>query len=230
MIRYILANWKSYKNRSEAEEWIETFLGAHNESSRIKIILAPPFVYLESLYKKIHNSGFNNLYLAVQDISPFPPGAYTGAVAADMIKGLAEYAITGHAERRRYFHETNQEIANKVRESVDAGIGPILCVDRDYARAQTAALDESDLDKLIIGYGPAGSIGLDVPQDLGEAREAVKELQRITPSNPILYGGSIRKNNAADYIGIEGVSGLMVSSGCLDPEEFAAICRIAAET
>ncbi len=230
MTRYVLANWKAYKNKAEAEKWMRTFLHICPVSPGTRMIVAPPFVYLESMSEKIRQSDCKNLHLAAQDISPFPPGAYTGAVAADMIKDAAEYAIVGHAERKRYFHETDQEVANKVREAVDAGIQPILCVDREYARARIAALDEDDLDKVVIGYGPAGFIGRDVSQDLEEAGVAVGEIQKMAPSCPILYGGSIRAGNAADYLQIKGIAGLMVSSGALDPEEFAVICRIAAGT
>ncbi|MGM0681955.1 MAG: triose-phosphate isomerase [Thermodesulfobacteriota bacterium] len=230
MTKYVLANWKSHKSRSEAEKWIETFLQIYPSSPRLKVILAPSFIYLEPLFKKISESGYQNLYLAAQDISPYPPGAYTGAVAADMVSGLAAYVLAGHAERRRYFHETNQEIAGKVRETLDAGIQPVLCVDRDYARAQIAALDDPDIDKLIIGYAPAGYIGLDTPQNLTEAKSNVKEIRQMVPSSPILYGGSIRADNAADYIKIEEITGLMVGSGCLNPQEFAAICNTVAES
>lgn len=229
MARYVIANWKAYKNRAEAHKWMETFLSLYRDSPGVKVILAPPFIYLESLLEKVKEAKCENLHLAVQDISPYPLGAYTGSVAPDMVRGLAEYAITGHAERRRYFRETNQEIANKVRGTVEAGINPILCMDRDYIRAQLAALDEDDIDKLIIGYCPSRYVGLDIPQDQSEAGAAVKDIRQAAPSIPVLYGGSVRAGNAADCIRIAGVSGLMVGSGCLDPEEFAAICKTVAE-
>ncbi|MFP3983701.1 MAG: triose-phosphate isomerase [Desulfurivibrionaceae bacterium] len=229
MTRYVIANWKAYKNRAEAHKWIETFLSLYRASPGVKVILAPPFIYLESLLKKIKEAECENLHLAVQDISPYPLGAYTGSVAADMVRGLAEYAVTGHAERRRYFHETNQEIANKIRAALDAEINPVLCVDRDNIRTQLAALDEDDIDKLIIGYCPSSYIGLDTPQDHSKAGAVVKDIRRAAPFNPILYGGSVRAANAADCIRIAEVSGLMVGSGCLDPEEFAAICNTVAE-
>ena len=177
MARYIIANWKSHKTLSQAEKWLEIFCSRHHPNSQLKIVIAPPALYLSPLNQLLHKLQASSISLAIQDISPFPFGSYTGAIAADMVQGLAEYVIAGHSERRRYFHETHQEIANKVTEAILAEIKPILCIDRPYARAQIAALDEKLLGNLIIGYGPVEAVGLDIPQPPEKIKAIAFEIQ-----------------------------------------------------
>lgn len=230
MTRYVLANWKSHKTMAEAETWLATFCQLYQPDPQVQVILAPSLVFLAPLQQLLQKQETKHLALAVQDLSPFPLGAYTGAVAAEMVRGLVDYALVGHAERRRYFHETNQEIANKVSEAVATGIRPILCVDRPYARAQLAALNETDTGELLIGYGPVEAIGLAVPQSPEKAARTVREIRDTMPGRPILYGGSIDAANAGTYMKLAGVAGLMVGAASLAAEEFAKICRIVARS
>lgn len=224
MSRYLLANWKSNKTLSEAESWLETFCQIHQSNPQLQIIIAPPIHYLVPMWHKVHEV-HANLALAVQDISPFPLGSYTGEVAAEMVKDFAEYAILGHSERRRYFHETNQEIANKVSEAVAVGIKPIVCVDLPHARQQIAAINEEDLKDVIIGYGPVEAAGINIPQSFDKVSDGIGKIQILAPDCPILYGGSINKANAGDYMNFDGISGLMVGNTSLAPGEFADIGR-----
>jgi len=227
--RYIVANWKSHKTLAEGEKWLAEFLKVYRPDPQVEVILAPSYIHLVPLYSMLQNMEFPSLSLAVQDVSPFPLGAYNGAVAAAMVRDMAAYAIIGHSERRRYFHETDQDVANKVSEARGADIKPIVCVDQPYARSQMAALREEDLDDLIIGYGPVEAIGIDLPQSPAKTREEIEEIRIIAPHKPILYGGSINQDNAGDYLKIPGVAGLMAGTASLDPEEFARICRTASQ-
>ena len=228
MSGYVVANWKSHKTLAEAEKWLEIFLGLYRPDSRVEVIIAPSFVLAAPLARMLRERDAAHLALAVQDLSPFPLGAYTGAVAAEMVQGLVGYALVGHSERRRYFHETNQEIANKVSEALAVGIRPILCLDRPYARAQLAAVNEADANGLIIGYGPVEAIGIDTAQPPEKAGQAVAEIEAIVPGRPILYGGSITAENCDVYLELAGVAGLMVGAASLDPEGFARICQAVA--
>jgi len=225
MRRYLLANWKSHKTIADAEAWLEKFSRIHRPDPQLQVIIAPPAPFLIPLWQKLQKMNIANLALAVQDLSPFPLGSYTGGMAAAMVRDFAEYAILGHSERRRYFHETHQEIANKVSEAVAAGIKPIVCLDQPYAREQLAAIQEKDSAGLIIGYGPVEAVGIDVPQSFTQASEAIAAIQAMAPGKEILYGGSINKENAGEYNTLAGISGLMVGTASLDPEEFAAIAR-----
>lgn len=228
MTKYIVANWKSHNTLQYAEKWLDVFSKNYRPTPRLNVIIAPPSIFITPLRLLLSKYRIENVCLAAQDISPFPMGAYTGAVAADMLKDLVEYAIVGHSERRRHFHESNQEIANKVTEAVSAGIKPILCVDKPYARSQIAALEENDMEDMLIGYGPVEAIGLDIPESSEEVKVAVELIGSAAPGRPILYGGSINLENASQYAQIQGIDGLMVGSSCLDPEKFAGICGIVA--
>lgn len=163
MTKYILANWKSHKTVAEAESWLQEFLRFYRPAPQLKVIIAPAAIHLAPLDLLLKKQGDPSLALAIQDLSPFPPGSYTGAVAATMVRDLVDFAILGHSERRRYFHDTNQQVANKVSEARVAGIQPIVCVDEPYARAQLAAMTEKDLEGLLLGYGPVEAIGIDTP-------------------------------------------------------------------
>jgi triosephosphate isomerase len=223
MSRYLLANWKSHKTLANAEAWLEKFSRIHRPDPQLQVIIAPPVPFLVPLWQKIRKMNISGLSLAVQDLSPFPLGSYTGEVTGAMVRDFAGYAILGHSERRRYFHETHQDIANKVSEAVAAGITPILCIDLPYAREQLAAIPEKDSTGLIIGYGPVEAVGIDIPQSLTKARDAVAAIRAMAPDNPILYGGSINGENAGEYGSLAGISGLMVGASSLDPDTFAAI-------
>ncbi len=227
MTRYILANWKAHKTISETEVWLEKFCQLYHPHPQVEVIIAPPSLYIVPIWQKLQRHQPAHLSLAIQDVSPFPQRSYTGTITTAMIQNLVEFAILGHSERRRYFHETNQDVANKVKEVKAANLRPIVCIDRSYANSQIAALNEGDLDNLIIGYGPVEAIGINVPQSMTETMEAIEEIQLIAPGVPILYGGSINKDNASDYLTIAGVAGLMVGTASLDPQEFALICEAA---
>ena len=144
MRSYLLANWKSHKTLAEAEAWLEKFSRSHRPDPQLQAIIAPPAPFLVPLWQKLQAMALANVALAAQDLSPFPLGSYTGGVAAAMVRDFAEYAIVGHAERRRYFHETHREVANKVGEAIAAGIKPVVCVELPYAREQLAAREEKE--------------------------------------------------------------------------------------
>ncbi len=226
MTKYIVANWKSRKSPREAGAWLESFLGGYVAIPGLQVILAPSFLDLIPMRHMLQDRAVEGISLAAQDISSFPRGSYTGAVAAETLAGVAEYALVGHAERRRYFHESHQEIANKVSEAAAAGISPILCVDQPYAAAQLGALRDADCENMLIGYGPVQAIGINAPQSLGEAAKAIAAIRQLAPERPVLYGGSINGVNAAAYLAINGVAGLMAGTASLDPGEFLTICGV----
>ncbi len=228
MKRYVLANWKAHKTLPEAAAWLDKFGSLYQSHPQVEVIIAPAALYLLALHQKLAEGQSGPLALAMQDLSAFPLGSYTGELAAEMVRGLVDYVLLGHSERRRYFHETDLEVAKKVREARAANIRPIVCVDRPYARSQLAALTDADLDEVLIGYGPVEAIGINLPQAPSLIQAALAEIRNIAPGRPILYGGSINRDNAGACLAIPGVAGLMVGTASLDPEEFAGICQLAA--
>ena len=230
MNKYVIGNWKSNKDRKSARQWFSEFAGLYKPVEGLEVIVAPPVIYLGSLSEYVETLGLKNFSLAAQDVSPFPKGSYTGAVAADMIKDMVDYVIIGHLERRRYFHETSQDTANKMAEAVDAGLKPIVCIDQPYAMSQLTALNDIDCDDLLIAYGPTGAVTARVPEQPDRVAEAVRFISQIQSKRPIVYGGSLMPDNAENYVALPGLSGLFVGESSLDAKSFAAICNMVGDS
>jgi len=180
---------------------------------------------LENLAAHVHHLGLENVALAVQDISPFPRGGYTGAVAADMVAGLARYALVGHSERRRYFYETNMDVANKVSEAVDARLIPIVCVDGSNALAQLGALEDALSEPLLVAYTPGEATGTRIAEEPIRVVDSVNHIKEMFGSWPILYGGALQPANVGKYFQLPQLAGVFVGAASLDPDTFIAICN-----
>ena len=225
MKKYVIGNWKSNKNRKAAQEWFSGFADLYRPADGLEVIVAPPFICLCSLSEYVQALELENFSLAAQDVSPFPKGSYTGAVAADMIKGMVDYVIIGHSERRRYFHETSQDTANKMSETVDAGLKPIVCIDQPYAMSQLTALNDIDCDELLIAYGSTEAATTRIPEQPKRVAEAAKFISQVQSKRPVLYGGSLMVDNADEYIALPELSGIFVGESSLDAKSFAEICN-----
>lgn len=221
--RYLIGNWKCNKTISQAQEWFAQFLDMYQPDPQVQIIVAPPVMLLPQLADYLITQSVQGVSLAVQDISPFPPGSYTGSVAADMLKGIADFAIIGHSERRRYFHETSQDATNKVSEAADAGITPIICVEKAYAMSQLTSLLDIDCDRLIIAYSPVDALSYRAPEPVDMVSESIEYINQIFPNQPIVYGGAISADNSRHYVEVKKLSGLFVGSASLDPRSFHKI-------
>lgn len=222
---YIFANWKCHLSSIEGRRWFDRFAARYQPHGRLQVVVAPTVLSLETLAAHLGQLRLPGVALAVQDVSPFPKGSYTGAVAADMITGLARYAIVGHFERRRYFHETTMEVVRKVGEVADAGLTPLICVDDDVAVAQLGALDDNLAEAPLIAYTPTPAANISVAASPARVAEAVSRLRRLFPEWPILYGGGVRADNVQEYLGLAGLAGVFVGGASLDPDGFAAMCN-----
>ena len=223
--KYVIANWKSNKSKKDAQAWFSSFADLYKPVDGLEVIVAPSFICLCSLSEYVQALEIKNLSMAAQDISPFPKGSYTGAVAADMVVGMVDYVIIGHAERRRYFRETSQDTANKMAEAVDAGLKPIVCIDQPYAMSQLTALHDIDCDEMILAYGPVEATMARVPEQATRVAEAAKFISQVHPSRPVIYGGSLTADNGDEYIGLSELSGLFVGQTSLDAQAFATLCN-----
>ena len=228
MKKYVIGNWKCNKTEDEAKNWLTEFAGRYHPAAGLEIIIAPSFLCLSGLSRHVKKLGLAGFSLAAQDISPFPKGSYTGAVAADMVEGMADYVIVGHSERRRYFHETSQDVANKAREAVDTGLTPIICVDQPYAMSQLQAISDIDSKEMIIAYGPVDATMARSPESPAKAAETARSITRIQPGLPVVYGGSLEPYNVKEYLLIPELAGIFVGEASLDVHSFLAICEQAA--
>lgn len=224
-MKYVIANWKCYKTSEDGRLWLEKFARLYRPHVDLQVVIAPTFLSLESLAAHLDRLRLAGIALAAQDISPFPRGGYTGEIAADMVAGLARYVVVGHNERRRYFHESNQQIVNKVIEAADARLVPIVCVDSATSLPLLGAIADLDVDQLIVAYTPVDSLNFNIPESPAKVGETVHHINQMFPRWPVVYGGGLLPGNADGYLERSSLSGLFVGASSLEPETFAEICR-----
>lgn len=221
----VIANWKCYKTSDEGRLWLDRFAGLYQPKPELEVIVAPSFLSLESISSHLKTLNLAGVTLAAQNISPFPRGGYTGEIAADMVSKLVRYVIVGHNERRRYFHENEQQVINKVTEASDAKLIPIVCVDNANSLSLLGALADLDIERLVVAYTPVESLNFNILESPARVGEAAGHIGRMFPAWPVIYGGGLQPANAGGYLKIPALSGLFVGGSSLEPETFAEICR-----
>lgn len=220
-MRYFIANWKSNKTLDETLEWFDQI--QLNSNDQRQVIVCPPFPYLQQSYFEIKKRKLS-IQLGSQNISPFPYGAYTGEVTAPMIKPWCDWVLVGHSERRKYFHESNQEIANKVRIAVEAKFRVILCIDEPYAQSQLAAIESELLNSCIVAYEPVSAIGSGQPDNPEHASQIAGQIKAETGFDiPVVYGGSVKSENVKEFLEAEGIDGVLVGGASLDATQWEFI-------
>lgn len=212
----------------------------------VEAAVCPPFVYLQQALALCAGSAVT---VGAQDCSHMAEGAYTGEVSAPMLADLGcRWVIIGHSERRQYHRETSPLIAAKVCAAADAGLAPIICVgetreQREGGEAEAvvaeqlkgALADEPRAPGLVIAYEPVWAIGTGLTASPDEAqamhaflRERLADLVEDAQAVRLLYGGSVKADNAADLFARPDIDGALVGGASLDAEAFAAIVRAAA--
>lgn len=212
----ILGNWKANKSIDEAKKWIDEFTPLVTSLPRhVSLILCPAFHHLE-LFITIKTI----FALGIQDISPYPSGAYTGEISAGMVAEKVQYALLGHSERRKYFGETDEMIVQKVVEAHRVSIKPIVCVSEMNQASRLNEFVPDFVDYGMILYEPLFAIGSGKADSPENANDSAKKLKSILGNIPILYGGSVTSENVSDFIQQECISGVGVGGASLDPEKF----------
>jgi triosephosphate isomerase (TIM) len=228
----IAGNWKMFKGPGETE----AFLGGFDAPVGVEVVICPPFVSLAAAV-----SSGQTIY--AQNAHWEPRGAYTGEVSAEMLVELGvSGTLVGHSERRQLFGETDETVARRTRTALAAGLGVIACVgetleqresgDTDLVlkiQVEALAFAVGDHERLTLAYEPVWAIGTGrtaTPEQAAEAHAFIKQLL----DRPVLYGGSVKPENAAELLGQPGVDGALVGGASLEPDSFTAICRVAAST
>jgi triosephosphate isomerase len=199
-------------------------------------------------------TNFRQFKLAAQNFYWRDHGAFTGEVSATQLRGIVAYALVGHSERRHIFHETDKDTRAKVQAAIRNGIRPVLCVGetaaeraagetRDILHDQLigglANVTSEDLENIIIAYEPVWAIGTGqnaMPGDVTEAAQAIRsQLKHLyggkaSETVPILYGGSVTADSAAEYLSLPELDGLLVGGASLDETAFSSIVEKAYES
>jgi triosephosphate isomerase (TIM) len=227
----IAGNWKMYKGPAETAEFC---LGLREqELEGVDAVVCPPFV---SLAVAVQLLAGTEIAVAAQNVHWESEGAFTGEISAGMLRELGVYgAIVGHSERRQHFGETDDMVARRADASLEAGLFVIACVGEteaerergeteDVLRRQLGVLEADD--NLVLAYEPVWAIGTGktaTPETAQEAHAFVKSLLDV----PVLYGGSVKPDNAAELLAQPDVDGALVGGASLELESFTAICRAA---
>jgi len=227
----IAGNWKMYKGPAETAEFC---LGLREqELDGVDVVVCPPYV---SLAVTVQLLAGTEIAVAAQNVHWEDEGAFTGEVSARMLRELGVYGtIVGHSERRQYFGETDETVGKRVHAALEAGLFVIACIGEteqerehdeteDVLRRQLAVLEPDD--NLVLAYEPVWAIGTGktaTPAQVQEAHEFIRSVLDV----PVLYGGSVKPDNAAELLEQGHVDGALVGGASLELESFTAICRAA---
>jgi triosephosphate isomerase len=226
----IAGNWKMYKGPAETAEFCIELKRRLDDLDGVDVAVCPPFT---SLAVAVQILAGTEIAVAAQNVHWEREGAFTGEVSAPMLRELGVYgAIVGHSERRQYFGETDGTVAKRAKAALEAGLSVIACVGEtetereageteDVLRRQVSVLEGED--NLVVAYEPVWAIGTGktaTPELAQEAHAFIKGLLDV----PVLYGGSVKPENAGELLELPDVDGALVGGASLDVESFAAIC------
>ena len=225
----IAGNWKMFKTRAETRAFCEAF----TPPDGVDVVIAPSYTSLDVAVA-------SGLPVYAQNVHWAAEGAYTGEVSTRMLLDLGvQGAIVGHSERRQYFGETDESVARRTVAALDDGLRVIACVGESeeereagqtgfILRLQVEAIRDAagDHDDLVIAYEPVWAIGTGrtaTPELAQEAHALIKSLLDV----PVLYGGSVKPDNAGELLAQGDIDGALVGGASLDVDSFTAICNAA---
>ena len=240
----IAGNWKMYKTISEAESFVAALLPRVSALDGVDVAICPSFLALQAMVDSTRGS---RVAVCAQNMHPKAEGAFTGEVSASMLSEVGvQGVILGHSERRQLFGETDRALQQKVPAALEAGLLPILCVgetEEERERGDTERklrhqvqedlnrVEKDRLAEVVIAYEPIWAIGTGLVATPEQAQEAIAFIRALVAdrsseqalSTRILYGGSVKPDNAAELMALPDVDGALVGGASLDPESFAKI-------
>lgn len=244
--KLIIANWKMNLTVNEASLFVHRLDDLVGKRRGVEIVLAPTMLAVQPLHLQVQHHHFN---LAAQNFYWRDHGAYTGEVSASQLRGLVQYGLVGHSERRHVFGERSKDIRSKVQAAVRNGITPVLCIGEtasERANGETADaihdqligglanITSVEVEHTVVAYEPVWAIGTGkfaAPRDVSRAvkliRKQIKQLFGALAAKHVrvLYGGSVNVDNASAYLQIDGVDGLLIGDTSLDVRAFAEIIK-----
>jgi triosephosphate isomerase len=242
--KLIIGNWKMNLNTQEASLYLHKIQDAIQVRRDVEVVIAPTTLTIQSMSLQIDR---RKIKLAAQNFYWRDFGAYTGEVSATQLRGIVDYGLVGHSERRHVFGERNREMRHKVQAALRNKITPILCVGetihertanetnavlQDQIVAGLSNVTSDEIADVVIAYEPVWAIGTGnnaTPKDVAAAvrsiRSNIAHMYGKTASQEIrvLYGGSVTADSAADYLVTAGVDGLLVGGASLKLHDFVSI-------
>ena len=245
--KVIAANWKMYKTPDQAKDFFHNFLPLVHGHDRDEIVVCPTYLALDVA---VHAAKGSNVAVGAQNLNWQNEGAYTGEICASMLVAVGvTHVVIGHSERRQYFGETDDTVNLKLKAALEAGLIPIVCVGEvlqereanltdDVLRRQcTRAFHKISAKKahhMVVAYEPVWAIGTGktaTPEIAADAHAIIRgETARsfgddFAENLRILYGGSVKPDNANALMTTEGIDGALVGGASLNPKSFAAIVK-----
>ncbi len=246
----IAANWKMNKNVEEAVSFIKEFKELVKNAKNTEIVVCPGFTALSELKKLIKNT---NIKLGAQNMYFEEKGPFTGEISPSMLEDFCEYVILGHSERREVFNEDDSLINKKLIAALSSSLRPILCVGEKSEQRREGKtkevienqlknclknIDKDQLLKMDIAYEPIWAISKGDPnhkaataQDAEEGHKFVRDViadiydEETAKNTRIIYGGSMKPENAHELLSMPNINGGLVGTASLDPKSFAEVCN-----
>jgi triosephosphate isomerase len=245
--KLLAGNWKMHKTPDETRAYLRDFLPLVAGHNRDEIVVCPPYTDVAAAIEAAQGSG---IAIGVQSVHWKAEGAYTGEISAPMLLSLGvTHVIVGHSERRQYFGETDDTVNLRLKTALETGLTPICCVGEvleereaglcdDVLRRQCVrafhAISAKKAAKLVVAYEPVWAIGTGktaTPEIAAEAHAVIRREaagvfgEEFAAKLRILYGGSVKPENAAELMAQEDIDGALVGGASLDPKSFAAIVK-----
>ena len=251
MKSYIVGNWKMNFSVGESSVYLHKLQQKIRAFRSVEVIVAPSLIALQPLSLQIDRK---KLRLAAQTANPHDFGAYTGEVSFTQLRGVVDYCIIGHSERRQLFHASDKDIRASVAAALRNQITPILCIGetetehtfgethdviRDQLLGGLSEVSSEDISKVIIAYESIWAIStttgahLASPDEIAEITGFIRRTladtygDDVAQSIPVLYGGSVNPSNAGAYLTVPGVNGLLVGGASLIADQFVDIIETA---
>ena len=243
--KIVAGNWKMHKNAEETEDLLNELIAKLPHDVEAQVIVAPTFINLASAVDHLE---FTNIAVAAQNMSQFESGAYTGEISADMLKSIGvNIVIIGHSERRAYFNETDFILADKVTTALSHNMTVIFCFGEELKDRQNNQhfnvvenqlrdglfhIKDKDWEQIVLAYEPVWAIGTGEtasPEQAQEMHRFIRETVRqrfgsnVAEDVSILYGGSVKPENAKEIFSKPDVDGGLIGGAALKAGDFAAI-------